>query len=209
MLILPGLFISIVGLMFGIYQWKKQRGNVGVELVEMQTRIYLRVCANSPIQITVRDIGYEVRSKRLRLDRFLSQLRRNDDSYHRSLWRRIRFAWTMRNFIAFGWCEPVPTDENEQSVIFPLSGPPLPLKIDGYDDQSWEFDTRLYADLFDSINTFAAQNPRLRFIVRVSGHPRREVKSKWLRIENMEAFSVDNAWLFKSLESGQSDKDIL
>jgi hypothetical protein len=127
MLILPGLLISIVGLMFGIYQWKKQRGNVRVELVEMQTSIYLRVCANSSAQITVRDIGYEVRSKRLRLNRFLSQLSRNEDSYHKSLWRRVKFAWTMRNFIAMGWCESVPDNENEQSVIFPLSGPALPV----------------------------------------------------------------------------------
>jgi hypothetical protein len=111
----------------------------------------------------------------------------------------------MRNFIAMGWCEPMDTDcdpnsTSEQFAFAPIDGPTFPTTIAGYDDASWAFDTRQYAELFQTIRRFAQQNPRLRFIARVSGHPQREVKSSWLEVKNMQAFSPSNAWLFEGVE---------
>jgi hypothetical protein len=207
MLILPGVIVSIVALFFGIYQWKKQRGDVRIELYEMQTTIHIKVCANGPAQITVRDIGYQIRSNRPRLRRLLSELRRNEKDLRTSLSGRLKFAWLIHNLIAMGWCTPLPEDEYKSNSFAPIAGPGLPTKIDGYDDVSWAFDTRHYSDLFSSISIFAAQNPRLRFIARISGHPRREVRSRWLQVTNMRAFAPENAWLFKDSRDASNSEE--
>lgn len=194
MLILPGVIVSVAALLFGFYQWKKQRGDVRIELFEMHTTIHIKVCANGPAQIKVREIGFQIRSNRPRPNRLLSELRRFKRELRAPLSERLKLAWLFHNSIAMGWCNPVADEGVPPDSFAPIIGPDLPTQVDGYDDVSWEFRTSHYSDLFNSIGIFAAQNPRLRFIARISGHPRREVKSRWLLIKNLEAFALENVW---------------
>jgi hypothetical protein len=206
MLLVASVAVSIISLLFGIYQWRKQRGDVRIELQEIQATIYIKICANSPAQITVNGIAYQVRARRLGLSRFFSELRRNENETRVPLSRRVKFAWFIHNFIGMAWCHPV-TNGHDDSPFSPISGPAIPTKIDGYHDASWAFDTTRYAGLFRSLNKFAEMNPRMRFIARIAGHPRREVRSRWLQLKNMEAFAPSNAWLFEHAKGWSNSEE--
>jgi len=215
MLLEAGVIVSIIGLIIGIYQWRKQRGDVHLKLLEIQATIHIKVRSDSSTRIIVRGIAYQVRSNRIGLRRFLSELRQTEKDAPIPLLRRLKLAWWMHSFISMGWCQPIandcgdcdPNSPSKEFAFAPIAGPSLPTTIDGYDDVSWAFDTRQYAGLFRAIREFSQEKPRLRFIARVSGHPRREVKSSWLKIEDMHAFAPSNSWLFEGVEGWPSDGD--
>lgn len=206
MLAVSGLIVSILALVIGLYQWRRNRGAVRVELTEIQATIHVRVRADTPTKLQVQGIAYQVISGRPPLGRFLSSLRQAAEEKHITLRQRIAHAWFIHGFIAMGWCESVSTRNDGRRSVFapaPIVGPALPTGIDPYDDASWAFEVIEYAHLFRTIRRFDRENPRIRFLATISGHWRRRVTSRWLDIRTLQAFSPDNAWLLERTDSGE------
>lgn len=210
MLASASVVVSIIGLLIGFYQWRRLRGDVRLELHQLQVTVHLTVRTNTSAAIKVRGIRYEVRSRWPPLRSVFSLLSEIRSEEFSTLSQRLRFVGMMHGLIAVGRCEPVsvePGDLKPRFAFPPIAGPTFPKSIDGYDDASWAFDVRHYVELFQSVQRHERYQPRLRFVAMISGHWRREVKSQWLDIRRMHAFAPENAWLFKDAAAWRVDND--
>src|SRR5713101_4597081 len=98
-----GVIVSIVGLLIGLYQWRRSRGDVRILLTEIQATIHVTVRADTPSPIKVHGIAYQVHSGRVSPLRFLRTFQQMGKDEPVSLLQRLGFAWGFHRFIAMGW----------------------------------------------------------------------------------------------------------
>jgi hypothetical protein len=200
------LLVAAAGVVFGIYQWGRQRGRVRVQVDEIQAEMYLRVIIDAPTPVHVNGIAYQIKA-RGRVRRLLRWLRDDDLRFH----RRFVAIWRFRDFdVAIGWLERT-TEWNEANSAAcagldghaPIAGPPFPTTISGYDDASWKLYGVNYVPMLRSmLDGWAEKNPKLRFRVVVSGHPRRVVHSSWIPIRHLSMLKPENQhWM--DVDQGQ------
>ena len=196
------LIVATVGVAFGIYQWSRQRGHVRVEIDGGQADLYLRVVVDTPTPVYVSGIAYCVKA-RGRWRRLAQSLDPSSYSGHASVHRRLKAMWRFRDFdMAMGWLtRTAPWDWDVAAIengsiepaFIPVAGPEIPMMIDGYRNASWRLHGANFTPILEEIaRQCGVRNPKLRFRVDISGHPRRHVHSSWTSFPDISIMAPEN-----------------
>jgi hypothetical protein len=181
------LLIGIAGVAFGVHQWRQQRGRTRVQLDEAQGRLILRVVVDAPTPVHVNGISYMI-SARGRFRRLLQW--RHDFNYSGkpTIRKKLHAMWHLRDMdVAMGWLRSVGSGSaaRERSPKFqPIEGEELPTTIPGYDDASWTLWGANFEPMLRDVQS-RWKRPKLQFRVVVSGHPRRAVRSRAIRLDHL------------------------
>jgi hypothetical protein len=181
------LLIGVAGVMFGVYQWRQQRGRTRVQIDEAQGRLILRVVVDAPAPIHVNGILYTIRA-RGRLRRLLSWRHDYNYSGKPSLRKKLHAIWRFRDMdVAMGRLTSVgegATARERSPEWYPIEGEELPATVLGYDDASWTLWGANFQPLLRDAQS-RWKRPKLQFRVVVSGHPRRVVRSRPILLDHL------------------------
>jgi hypothetical protein len=211
-------WVAIAALIFAGYQWSRTRGRVRVDLTQAQDRIYLRVTSQAPTDVVIDGFMLIATSGRFaRIRQLVSKYPMLGGSFKDRLksvvigGRYFFFDRLAANMTVIPWPNsnhdknPEPQDLDPHTFN-PMTGPGLPYELKRYHGVSWAIaggyrsgpskdfqGHRTYYDDFDALARH--NNTRMRFLVRVSGHPRRTIASKWLNVSKLEMLQPNEAWL--------------
>jgi hypothetical protein len=196
------LIVAAAGVAFGVYQWRRQRGHVRVQIDGVQSVLYLRVVVDAPTPVHVNGIGYRVKG-RGHLRRLLRWLNKSSYSGPAPVRRRLAAMWRFRDMdLSMGNLErTAPWDWNHEAVergeiqagFLPIAGPEFPATIAGYDDASWKLDGANFTPMFAELEKdWPGKHLKVRFSVGVSGHPRRNVHTSWIRLTDLSIMFPEN-----------------
>lgn len=196
------LIVAAAGAGFGVYQWSQQRGRVRIQIDGGQAELYLRVVVDAPTPVHVNGVGYRVKG-RGHLRRLLHWLDKSCYDGPAPLRSRLAAIWQFRDMdLAMGHLErTAPWDWDREAVergeirtgFAPIAGPEIPTTIAGYDDASWKLDGANFAPMFAELEEdWAGKHLKVRFSFGVSGHPRREVHSSWIRLTHLSIMFPEN-----------------
>lgn len=200
------LVVAAAAAGFGVYQWSRQRGRVRVQLLGSQSALHLSVVVDAPTSVRVNGLNFHVKG-RGHLRRLLGWLGKSRYDGPTQLRRRLAAIWRYRDIdIAMGWLErTAPRDwdcgsvERDKIPISsrPIAGPEPPTTITGYDSESWKLEGANFAPLFaDLEKCWPGGHLKVKFGAVVSGHPRREVHSSWIRLSHLSIMFPENqCWI--------------
>ena len=186
------VIVAAAGVAFGVYQWSRQRGHVRVQIDGGQRELYLRVVVDAPTPVHVNGIAYRVKG-RGHIRRLLSWLEKSCYDGPAPLRRRLAAMWRYRDMdlamvnlertAPWNWDHRAVERGEIETSFYPIAGPEIPTTIAGYDDASWKLDGANFAPMFAELEErWPGKHLKVRFNVGVSGHPRREVHSSWIRL---------------------------
>lgn len=199
MISLLTLLVAVAGVLFGVYQWRRQRGRIRIDLDEVQDRMYIRVVVDAPTPIHLRGIAYQIRARG-----WLLRLIKGWANEEISLRTRVVAMWRFRGIdLEMGWMilslPPGDLSTSLRSAFSSISGPELPATIPGYDDRSWVMYGADYVPRFkELLAKWPKKNVRIRFRVPIAGHPRRVVHSRWVALQSLSMLDERNAWLVEA-----------
>lgn len=192
--------MAIAGVLFGVYQWRRQRGRILVRVDEGQAELYVRVVVDAPTPVHVNAMWFQVKG-RWRVLRLLRWLRDSELSVRRrfeAMWRfRDMDLMMARMEWAAEWSGGLSDPSPEKEALYPIAGPKLPATIPAYHDSTWLLPGVNFVPAFcDLQDHWRSRKPKLQFRVAVSGHPHRIVRSRWIRMSELSILKPENAhWM--------------
>ena len=88
-------------------------------------------------------------------------------------------------------------DGSIKPALSPIAGPEIPMMIDGYHDASWRLHGANFTPRLEEMaRQCGVRNPKVRFRVGISGHPRRHVYSSWISFPDLSIMAPENqCWI--------------
>lgn len=200
MITLVTTLLALVSILFGIYQWRRQRGRVRVQVDEGQGELYLRVRVDAPASIQVDAMWLQI-TGRGRLRRLLRWLKDPELAVPKrfvALWRFRDVDLLIARMEQVGeWHGGLASPQAEREALYPIAGPPLPATVSGYHDATWVLPgVNFVPTLVDALGEWASKKPKLQFRVAISGHPQRMVRSRTISLGAMALLKPENAhWM--------------
>lgn len=200
------LFVGLAGFLFGVYQWRRQRGRVCIRLDQAQDRLFIRVVVDAPTPAHVSGLAYQIRARG-----WLVRLLRTWMRERMHVRKRLAAIWRFRGMdLEMAWLETVAPGDPENPreeiqppdpVFNPVAGSDFPAPISGYDDDTWVMYGSNYARHFEELVS-RWKKPRIRIRAPLSGHPKRVVHSRWVRLDALEMLDERNEWLVRDQDRG-------
>lgn len=187
--------IAFLALLFAFYQWKKSTGRIRVDVSQLQDRLYIRITSDTPSDVSIDAIGYLVARGRYPRARYLFS---RSPSF--GIIARVKQLHNgLFLDLGAGWMEA--SDGDDRMSFNPLRGPGLPAELERYHGTGWHLSGNdrdsfgeSYYNFFEKFLSIS-MSARIRFIVRISGHPRRTVYSRWIEIKKLSMLEASNGWL--------------